>query len=479
MTSIDDCRMQSAACAQGFICVIQSSGLYECVNEGIPIGGTTMESPMTGGTMVIGGTETGGMIEGGGDEGGTQVIMTSPDDCRENGCAFDEVCIEYSYEEYGCEPLSNCDIDNGGCGDPYYVACYEGMGNGVICEDYLECENDNGYCGDPSEFYCIENYAAEPDCVSIRTPDAPMVTGMQSLVISYSYQGETDQCQQIFMPENYGSPDRPQDCENCLHAWDLYFNSTLNTCPFSLVRDESYRLPMGIDYANNQLLIEYDSGWTVFEGEDTMVETSLYSMVAMTYMRRPFGPSQPNEIDVKSIIEISSLTWSTDDLACGDGTCSFNEYGCDLDCTYNQTPTNGFRFNYYTFEPEGSNYQNCVNIYSLDPNNEDVPSGCSNCSETWSIRQRKVATNCGTWASPVGSTLQTNLGVQNGDTLMFYKSSERRWKFITQQNNEYYGDYLTLLAASDFVDYVDSNSNDRRDEGERKRYQSQQVILHY
>ena len=57
--------------------------------------------------------------------------------------------------------------------------------------------------------------------------------------------------------------------------------------------------------------------------------------------------------------------------------------------------------------------------------------------------------------------------------------SDNEWKRITQQYNDYYAQYRSLVAASNIVTYSDANNNGRRDSDERRRYRSQAMIFHY
>ncbi|KAL6056104.1 Protein kinase of the Mitotic Exit Network [Balamuthia mandrillaris] len=70
-----------------------------------------------------------------------------------------------------CMPLSPCSIDNGGCGDPLFVACDDNGKDKVQCKPRDVCQALPSYCGDSREWACIPSNDERhpwPSCVGLR-----------------------------------------------------------------------------------------------------------------------------------------------------------------------------------------------------------------------------------------------------------------------------------------------------------------------
>ena len=105
-----------------------------------------------------------GFIEG---DGGCRDI----NECEvDNGGCGDPayfICLNNQGEPPTCADINECELDNGGCGDPRYIQCINEMGGPVTCEDVDECALRNGGCGDVLRATCTNRMAAPPLCEDI------------------------------------------------------------------------------------------------------------------------------------------------------------------------------------------------------------------------------------------------------------------------------------------------------------------------
>lgn len=466
--STTDCRMQSASCADGFSCVIQANGSFACMSDGYLLGGGSAGGDSGGSEMM---NPMAGMEVSGGSSGGIETPSNS--DCRTTGCASDQQCLDVGFDQFVCQARNSCNTSNGGCGDPSYVNCVP-SGSDVICEDIRECDYNNGNCGPASQFSCFENYASPPSCQQIEMTSAPTMAGSLTFTTLFNYQGSMKTCHALYLATNHGLADNRGGCEECTYAWNLRFELVQDSCPFESP-GQSLDIPFGVNLVTEDIMFKYEGQWNTFGGEGTRTAVSNNTLVAVGY-ERP-SPMPMDLFDVRASTQTYALTWGLGGQSCGDLLCSFDEYGCSEDCLNNQTPATGFRMVSYGFKPEDSSYSHCVEVNGIYPEKRTPPAGCSRCTEKWATQVRKLISTCGSWSSPVGTTRTYSYGAENQSNLVIYSDNE--WKRITQQYNDYYAQYRSLVAASNIVTYSDANNNGRRDSDERRRYRSQAMIFHY
>ena len=87
--------------------------------------------------------------------------------------------------------------------------------------------------------------------------------------------------------------------------------------------------------------------------------------------------------------------------------------------------------------------------------------------------------NCGAWTAEVGTTTRIDIGAQNRDEVVYYRSDQNAWRPMTNQLSRYFPDSSTLMAAYDTFGYQDIDNDGRRDGNEPRRARTQVLIIHH
>ena len=174
------------------------------------------------------------------------------DDCRVNFCPSGEVCLSDGDGGYYCVFVYECDVDNGGCGDPAYTYCVDEFGGGATCVDVLECDFDNGGCGDPSRYFCIEVEGGDPYCEELSSTEAPPLLGTFAEFYTLEGTDGVEHCHLIYQAIDRGLADVFGGCESCSYAWDITFNLTYSSCNADNI-ERTLDFSMGVDMVTRQI----------------------------------------------------------------------------------------------------------------------------------------------------------------------------------------------------------------------------------